>query len=356
MCGIAGIFRSEAWAAPEVASLQPVLAAMGDRMLHRGPDDGGTWIEAGAYVGLSHRRLSIVDLSAAGHQPMSSWDDRYIVAFNGEIYNFLELRPELEAGGARFRTRTDTEVLIEAVRAWGLETALERFDGMFAFALYDRHTHELMLARDPFGEKPLYTMMRAGELAFASELTALRELPWFDDTCDEDALAEYLCFQYIGAPRSLYRSVQKLPPGHYARIRPGEDLKITRYFAFHPYGVEGEAQLSEELVDELEEILCRSLRRRLISDVPLGAFLSGGVDSSTVAALATRKLGVPLRTYSIGFEGAPESEHLIARRFAEHLGTEHHERMVTPDASRFLHEAGRHLDEPNGDTSCLPTY
>src|SRR5205085_5107720 len=270
--------------------------------------------------------------------------------------NFQEIRPALEAAGVRLRGRTDTEVLIESVATWGTE-AFTRFDGMFAFGAFDTVSGELMLARDPFGEKPLYyTELPGGDFAFASELQALERLPGFDASIDIDTVAEVLSFQYVGAPRSIYGKVKKLPPAHW--LRRSADGKITtgRYFEFRP-GLSGFSDRPmSDLADELEEVLTRSIRRRLIADVPLGAFLSGGVDSSTVCALVRRKLKLPIQTFSTGFSGAPESEHLTARLFAEHLGTDHHEEILTPDAADFLLHIGERLDEPNGDSSCLPTY
>lgn len=323
---------------------------------HRGPDAGQVWSDPEGRCVLGHRRLSIIDTSDAGIQPMSSGDGRWIISFNGEVYNFLDVKPALQAEGVVFRGRTDTEVLVEALGRWGTG-ALRRLDGMFAFAAFDTLSGELVLARDPFGEKPLYYMELAdGGVAFASELQALEQVPGFDGTVDIDAMAEVLAFQYIGAPRSIYRAVKKLPPGHWLTVDRAGRLETGRYFAFRP----GESGLvhrrMNDLVDELEDILVRSIRRRLISDVPLGAFLSGGVDSSTVCALIRRKLHRPLMTFSIGFNGAPESEHETARAFAKHLGTEHHDDILKPDGAEFLMDIGRLLDEPNADSSCLPTY
>jgi asparagine synthase (glutamine-hydrolysing) len=323
---------------------------------HRGPDAERIWTDARGRCVLGHRRLSIIDTSNAGLQPMSGCERRWIMCFNGEIYNYLEVRPQLQAAGVRFRGRTDTEVLLEAIAHWGTN-AFDRIDGQFAFAAFDTFTGELLLARDPFGEKPLYfTHLPDGTVAFASELQALELLPGFDAVVDVDAVAEMLTFQYVGAPRSIYRSVQKLPPGHWMKITPSGQTQLRRYFQFQP-GLSGFSdQPISRLADELEDILLRSISRRMIADVPLGAFLSGGVDSSTVCGLVRRKLARPLMTFSTGFKGAPESEHFIARKFAKHLGTEHHEEILSPNASEFLSGIGNILDEPNGDSSCLPTY
>ncbi len=287
---------------------------------------------------------------------MANVGGRWVIAFNGEIYNFQELRSELEAEGMAFRGRTDTEVLLQSLVLWGLD-ALPKLDGMFAFAAFDRDSGELILARDPFGEKPLYYMeLPGGGLAFASELHALQCVPSFAPEVSLDAMAEVLMFQYIGAPRTIYKDVKKLEPGHWLVARQGEPTRLGRYYEFRP-GVHGfDTRPLGQVADELEALLVKSIRRRLISDVPLGAFLSGGVDSSTVCALITQRLGRPLKTFSIGFKGAPESEHEAARAFARHLGCEHHDQILSPDASAFLAEIGRILDEPSGDSSCMPTY
>jgi asparagine synthase (glutamine-hydrolysing) len=355
MCGIAGLFLAQPKGFDPAASTAAVRRMIGT-LEHRGPDAGGVWSDPAGRCVLGHRRLSIIDTSDAGIQPMGTGDGRWLISFNGEIYNFEDIKPALHAAGVSFRGRTDTEVLIEAIAKWGTD-ALRRLDGMFAFAAFDTLSGELLLARDAFGEKPLYYMeLPDGRLAFASELQALEQVPGFDGTVDVNAMAEVLAFQYIGAPRSIYQTVKKLPPGHWLRVDAAGRLETGRYFAFRP----GESGFihrpMDDLVDELEDILVRSVRRRLISDVPLGAFLSGGVDSSTVCALIRRKLDRPLMTFSIGFKGAPESEHETAREFAKHLGTEHHDDILEPDAAEFLMDIGRLLDEPNADSSCLPTY
>ena len=329
---------------------------MAEVQAHRGPDDQGIWHDMSGRCSLAHRRLSIIDTSSAGHQPMEDAHGRWVITFNGEIYNFKEVRAELEALGHHFRSRTDTEVLLDAIATWSVD-ALPRLDGMFAFAAFDRQSGQLVAARDPFGEKPLYYVeLPTGGLAFASELQALERVPGVDLTVSPDAVAELLMFQYVGAPRTIYRQVKKLPPGHWLMASPGQLPSIRSYFQFRPGERDFDGRPIGELADELEDILVRSLRGRLIADVPLGAFLSGGLDSSTVCALIRRKLDVPLKTYSIGFDGAPQSEHRTARAFARHLGTDHHEKIVAPHASDFLYEIGRLLDEPNADSSCLPTY
>jgi asparagine synthase (glutamine-hydrolysing) len=336
--------------------MQETVVAMIGTMIHRGPDAEGVWSDPQGRCVLGHRRLSIIDTSDEGLQPRVSGDGRYVITFNGELYNYQEIRPQLEAAGVRLRGRTDTEILLEALALWGT-SALERFDSQFALAMFDTRTGEVLLARDPFGEKPLYyTELPNGAVGFASELQALERLPGFDATVDVNAVAEMLAFQYIGAPRSIYSSVRKLGPGHWLKIAPDGSMQTGRYFRFEPGRSGFDSRPMADLADELEDILSRSVRRRLIADVPLGAFLSGGVDSSTACALVRRKLGLPLKTFSIGFDGAPESEHLAARAFAEHLGTDHYDEILSPSASDFLLEIGGLIDEPNADSSCLPTY
>ena len=336
--------------------MRDAVASMAGAMVHRGPDADGVWADPEGRCVLGHRRLSIIDTSDAGVQPMLDPRNRRAITYNGEIYNYLDLRPELESLGSRFRTRTDTEVLLEALANWDV-AALPRLDGMFAFAMFDTLTGELLLARDAFGEKPLYyTKLRNAGIAFASELQALERCPGFDPAVDVSAMAEVLSFQYIGAPRCIYRSVKKLEPGHWLKISADGTSSTGRYFEFRPGQGGFVDRPLPELADELEDILLRSISRRMIADVPLGAFLSGGVDSSTVCALVRKRLDRPLKTFSMGFLDEPDSEHVIARAFAEHLGTEHHEEILTPDVSAFLGGIGSILDEPNADSSCLPTY
>ena len=355
MCGIAGLLSVQR-ALPDAAMRDGVLRRMTAVIEHRGPDDEGIWHDPLQRCSLGHRRLSIIDTSPAGHQPMVDAAGRWVISYNGEIYNFEELRAQLQSCGVTFRGRTDTEVLLHALAIWGVD-ALPRLDGMFALAAFDRASGQLILARDAFGEKPLYySELPDDGLAFASELQALEAVPGVGADINLDSVAELLMFQYIGAPRTIYTNVNKLPPGHWMIAYPGQAPKIGRYFAFRPGTTGFDHRPVEELTDELEDILVRSLRRRLISDVPLGAFLSGGVDSATVCALIRRRLNVPLKTFSIGFQGASESEHEVARVFADHLGTEHHDKIIAPNASEFLLNIGRVLDEPNADSSCLPTY
>jgi asparagine synthase (glutamine-hydrolysing) len=286
---------------------------------------------------------------------MIAEDGRSAVAFNGEIYNFREIRSELESHGRQFKSQSDTEVLLVAIRQWGVDV-LPKLDAMFGFGYYDGDRQELLLARDAFGEKPLYHVENDCYFAFASELHALTLLPGFDARIDHETIASYLLFQYVPTPDSIFKSANKLPPGAYLRVTASKTAQVQTYFQFITGG-EREARRSlDDLADELEDILLRGLRRRLISDVPLGTFLSGGVDSSTVAALVTRRLGANLKTFSIGFVGQPDSEHLDAAAIARHLGTEHYEQVLEGYSLDLGHHIATVLDEPNGDSSCLPTF
>ena len=352
MCGISGIisFHCEL----QKLELEILVKKMADTMLHRGPDAEGVWISEDSYCAFSHRRLSIIDVSEAGKQPMQSYDGRFVITFNGEIYNFLELKPELEKKGSKFKTHTDTEVLIEAIRHYG-EDAFLKLDGMYAFVVYDTFKKEVLVGRDPFGEKPLYYIHTDKYFAFASELRALRVLPFFQEELSEEAIPEYLCFQYIGAPRTLYKNVYKLEPAHYIKISREGKFQKLRYYSFEPKQVEAIRKI-QDYADELEELLVKSIKRRLISDVPLGAFLSGGVDSSTVVGIIAKRFNKNIKTFTIGFENSPDSEHITARKFAQYLGADHYEKILTSDAAWFLDNVGKILDEPNADSSCLPTY
>ena len=353
MCGIAGIVNKNASLSPE--RLLTCATAMASLMQHRGPDDAGVWVDPDGRAALAHRRLSIIDTSSAGHQPMLSPDEHHVLTYNGELYNFLELKAELESRGEHFTGRSDTEVLLRLLIEFGKD-ALPRLDSMFAFGFYDVRRQELLLARDIFGEKPLYYIDAPGYFAFASELHALTRLPSFDASIEHDAVATYLSLQYVACPDTIYRSCRKLPPAHWLRLDATGRVTIEPYFAFKAASDQTSTRSLDELADELEELLVRTVKRRLISDVPLGAFLSGGVDSTTIAAIAAKKLGVNLKTYSVGFEEHAESEHEEARAVAHHLGTDHHEKILTPDALSLGQHIGKVLDEPNGDTSCLPTY
>lgn len=352
MCGIFG------WLGQ---GLDPELALrMRDRLRHRGPDDSGHWHDHEAGVWLGHRRLAILDLSPAGHQPMQSRSGRYVIVFNGEVFNFSELRNELEAKGVSFIGHSDTEVMLAAIDVWGLRAALARFVGMFAFALWDRQECSLTLVRDRLGIKPLYYASANGHLAFASELQALAPLSWLDATIDQDALADYLRFLCVPAPRTILRGVRKLEPGTLLVWRSG-DVKTERYWSLQDVAHKGLADPLKlnfrEAADELESRLRDAIELRMRSDVPYGAFLSGGVDSSLVVALMQHLSPKPLHTFTIGFPDASHDESNHARAVAAHLGTEHHEEILDPvTVLGLVDEVAALHDEPFADGSSFPTY
>jgi asparagine synthase (glutamine-hydrolysing) len=349
MCGIVGRVSSEPAGDPAL------LPAMRDALAHRGPDDAGVWWSADGRVGLAHRRLAILDLSPAGHQPMSDGSGTVWVVFNGEIYNFQELRQELEAAGVRFRSGSDTEVLVEAYRAWGVD-CLTRLNGMFAFALYDSRERLLFAARDRAGEKPFYYRLSGDGLAFASELKALLADPALPRQVDEEALEFYLARGYVPGHLCLVRGVRKLPAAHALTYRPDSGrLDVWRYWdvpAFAPAPVE-----EDDLVNELERLLADSVRRQLVADVPVAILLSGGLDSSLVTALAARGSGRPVKTFTITFPGhGGYDEAPYARAVARHFGTDHTELAAEPADVELLPELARQYDEPLADSSLVPTF
>jgi asparagine synthase (glutamine-hydrolysing) len=357
MCGLAGILAP----GQHADRLAGALDTMTRTLTHRGPDDQGTWLDAETGFGLGFRRLAIIDLSAEGHQPMTSAGGRYVLAFNGEVYNYRELRPELEGLGHRFRGHSDTEVILAAIEQWGVMGALERFVGMFAIALWDRAERQLHLVRDRLGIKPLYIYHGPGIVAFASELKALASLPEFDRTVDPDALAAYLRYLYVPAPLTIYRNTMKLLPGHVLTI---SDPAITAVAV--PFWTAAEAARAGEAepftgddrdgVDEVERLLLDATRLRMRADVPLGAFLSGGVDSSTVVALMQRLAPTPVRTFTIGFDAREHDETAAASAVARHLGTDHTEiRLTGEDARALIPRMPTVFDEPFADPSQLPT-
>ena len=345
--------------ADEAAS---VLRAMTQTIRHRGPDDEGSWIDAESGVALGHRRLSIIDLSAAGHQPMQCAQSRYRIVFNGEIYNFPQLRRELEGRGyGPWRGHSDTEVLLAAIAHWGVRGALERAAGMFAFALWDSAQRELVLARDRVGEKPLYYGWLGRSLLFGSELKALRAHRSWQGELDRAAVASYLRFGYVPTPHSIYRGVRKLAPAHFLLVRAdGSSEGPQPYWSARSVTEQASspAPASEaELAEELDGLLRNAVSRQMVADVPLGAFLSGGVDSSTVVALMQTQSSRPVRTFSIGFAEAAYDEAKRAHAVATHLGTDHTELYVTPaDALAVIPRLATMYDEPFGDSSQIPTF
>ena len=350
MCGIVGV------ASRGSAADARTLDAMRDRMRHRGPDDAGTWLSADGCVALAHRRLSILDLSPAGHQPMLRDGGRLALTFNGEVYNFRELRDELAGLGERFATGTDTEVVLAAYRRWG-EGCVARLEGMFALALYDADARRLLLARDRVGEKPLFYRHAGGRLAFASELKALMADPGFPRELDRGALEFYLAYGYVPGERCILAGAAKLPAGSAAVYDLERDtLRVWRYWEL-PAPYRGPRQEAEPLVDELEALLEGSVRRQLVADVPVGILLSGGLDSSVVTALAARVSDRPVKTFTVTFPGhGAYDEAPFARQVAAHHGTEHTELPVEPATVELLPELARQYDEPMADSSMVPTY
>lgn len=366
MCGFVGYLGGSS--SDGIKGEEGMLQRMADTLLHRGPDHGGYWCDSEQRIGLGHRRLSILDLSPAGHQPMRSATGRYMIALNGEIYNHLLLRGVLESDGKApsWRGHSDTETLLAGFEAWGLAETVQKAIGMFAFAVWDNHSRTLTLARDRVGEKPVYYgwQGRAGPPAFlfGSELKALKVHPAFDNSIDRGALSRYLRYSCIPAPYSIYKGIFKLTPGSLLTISlQSPDPKVSTYWSGAHIAESGVANAfkggPDEAVDELEALLKGAVRQQMISDVPLGAFLSGGVDSSTVVALMQAQSSAPVKTFTIGFheQGYNEAEH--AKAVARHLGTDHTELYVTAEqAMAVIPRLPILYDEPFADSSQIPTF
>jgi asparagine synthase (glutamine-hydrolysing) len=341
---------------------------MAGSIRHRGPDHGGIWLDPDAGIAFAHRRLAIVDLSAAGDQPMESHSGRYVTIYNGEIYNHLDLRRQLEEAGHSFEWsgHSDTETLLAAIDAWGVRGALERSIGMFALALWDRRERQLILARDRLGEKPLYYGWQGeGQEAaflFGSELKALRQHPAFAGTIDREALTLLMRHAYVPAPYSIYQGILKLMPGCFATLRAGRrEPEIEAYWSAADVAERGRREpltaSPTEAVESLEHLLMDAVGQQMIADVPLGAFLSGGVDSSTIVALMQAQSTRPVKTFSIGFHEEEYNEAAYAKAVAEHLGTDHIELYVTPEeAMRVVPQLPEMYDEPFADSSQIPTF
>lgn len=361
MCGLAGFLQLSRF---DVSAAEARARAMADTLHHRGPDDGGAWTDAEAGIALAHRRLSIVDLSPAGHQPMPSASGRWVIAFNGEIYNHLSLRRELDAARAApgWRGHSDTETLLAAIEAWGVDATLRKCVGMFAFAAWDRSERSLWLARDRAGEKPLYYGWQGPAFLFGSELKALRAHPAFAAEVDRGALALLLRHNYVPAPYSIYTGIRKLPPGTWLKLAAGQrDAGPVSYWSLAEVAERGVAEpfAGDEAgaIDALERVLGNAVTGQMVADVPLGALLSGGIDSTLVAALMQARSARPVRTFTIGFEEGAYDEATHARAVARHLGTEHTELRVSgSDALALVPRLPRMYDEPFADSSQLPTY
>lgn len=368
MCGVCGV-----WQRPSASRelLEQLATKMATRLSHRGPDDGGVYADAEVGIAMGHRRLSVVDLSPQGHQPMYSASGRYVISYNGEIYNHRQVRAELHSLGYSFRGHSDTEVVIGAIEQWGLENSLSRFIGMFAITLWDRKDRTLSLARDRLGIKPLYYGWVGSQFVFASELKALTLLPNFTRTVDRDALGLLLEHGYIPAPHSIYQGIYKLPPGTWLRVDQNTahnasaaarlNEHISPYWSAREVVEAGASQRLDlrdsNATDELDRLLRSAVALRMEADVPLGAFLSGGVDSSTVVALMQTQSSQPVKTFSIGFEEHRFDEAPHARAVAKHLGTDHHELYVTAqDALDIVPHLPELFDEPFADSAQIPTF
>lgn len=370
MCGITGLLTNRTLSTD-------ALWGMTSAVSHRGPDDQGIWVDATAGIGLGHRRLSILDLSPLGHQPMESVSERYVLVYNGEIYDHLAIRGELETSGAApaWRGYSDTETLLAAIDAWGVRRALERATGMFAIALWDRRDRTLTLARDRFGEKPLYYGWSNGAFAFASELGAIRSLPGFDNAVDRTALSSLLSRTYIPCPQSIYRGIFKLQPGSLLTVtapavatprtepfRAGrhDGASLETYWSYRDVvraGLADPFASADEAVEAIAATLAGAVARQAIADVPVGAFLSGGFDSSTIVALYQAAAHGSIRTFTIGFEEAGFDEAVYAREVARHFGTEHHEMYVgAADAIAVIPRLSAMYGEPFADSSAIPTH
>jgi asparagine synthase (glutamine-hydrolysing) len=359
MCGITGFIEHDS--SRDADRLGALVRDMTDTMVRRGPDSSGTWLDSDRGVALGHRRLSIRDLSQAGHQPMVSACERYVIVYNGEVYSHEEMRSDLERAGHRFRGTSDTEVILAGCAEWGVDAAAQRMIGMFAFALYDRRDRVLSLVRDRLGIKPLYWGSFPGVFLFGSELKPLRRHPGWTPVVDRDAVSAFMRHNYIPAPHSIYRGIRKLTPGTVLTVRDGVVGDERAFWSLADAASQGQRSRrprpDADVVDELDTLLRDAVRRRLVADVPLGCLLSGGIDSSLVTAMMQHQSDRPVRTFSIGFREQGFDEAPYAKAIADHLGTDHTELYV--DSSLALDVVPRlpHIyDEPFADSSQLPTF
>jgi asparagine synthase (glutamine-hydrolysing) len=358
MCGISGIWERNGCSPQD---LKTRVAAMTQTLSHRGPDDSGVWLSQEASIAFGQRRLAIIDLSPTGHQPMTSAYGQYTITFNGEIYNFRELRTELEHRGVRFRGHSDTEVIVEGCAQWGINSTIARLNGMFAIAVWDAKERQLFLARDRMGEKPLYWAVFDGLVLFGSELKALRAHPGWKPNLSRGAIAAFLRHHYVPGPFTIYQDVYKLPPAGFVKIASGSGPEVGAYWDLAGVVSQGQRNTlradEDELVDQLDALLHDAVSRRMVADVPLGAFLSGGYDSSSVVALMQRTSLRPVRTFTIGFENAAVDESKHAEAVARHLGTEHTTFPVSgAEALDVVPKLAEMYDEPFADSSQVPTH
>ena len=360
MCGITGFWNTSLEF--DTNQLKSVASCMSDKLVHRGPDSGGVWADETSGVVLAHRRLAILDLSPEGHQPMSSANGRYVIVFNGEIYNFLDLRRELTSLGHTFRGTSDTEVMLASFIQWGIHTSLKKFNGMFAFALWDRQENLLHLGRDRLGEKPLYYGWVGKNLLFSSELKAIKTYPDFNPKINRDALTLFFRHSYIPSPYSIYEGIYKLTPGTlltlegtgtYVEPVSYWSAKVTTEFGvYHPF-----TGSDQEAVATMESLLLDAVKLRMVADVPLGAFLSGGIDSTTIVALMQSQTSLPVKTFTIGFHESAYNEAKHAKAIAQYLHTDHTELYITPDETMsVIPQLPTLYDEPFSDPSQVPTF
>jgi len=359
MCGLTGFIDLDR--ATSAETLTATARRMADTMIARGPDGSGVWVDAEAGIALAHRRLAILDLSEAGHQPMTSSCGRFVVSYNGEIYNAPALKSELERAGHSFRGHSDTEVIIEGAALWGVRGMLERIRGMFALALWDRARHELVLARDRLGIKPLYWGIAGRLVLFGSQLGALRAHDGWRPRLNRDAIASYLRHNYVPAPQSIYQGILKLEPGRMVTLSRDGTVRSECFWSLDNAVAAGRANplhcSDTEAIDQLEELLSDSVAGHMLSDVPVGAFLSGGIDSSAVVALMQAGSTRPVRTFTIGFDEAGYNEAEHAKAVARHLGTDHCELILSADAGLdIIPSLPDFYDEPFADSSQIPTY
>ncbi|MCH9756772.1 MAG: asparagine synthase (glutamine-hydrolyzing) [Gammaproteobacteria bacterium] len=359
MCGLVGFLGGQF----QEDSAVPILEKMSDMLIHRGPDDAGAWFDAEAQVGLGHRRLSIIDLSSAGHQPMSSSSGRYVLVLNGEIYNYKQLREILsKSGSIQWKGHSDTETLLGGFDSWGIQATIERAVGMFAFAVWDKKERRLILGRDRLGEKPLFYGWQQGSFLFASGLKAVQSHPAFKGVVNRDALALLMRHNTIPAPYCIWQGMHKLEPGCLLSVsRDNPEPVITTYWSGKKVVEEGIRSpfkgSAEDAVSALDKVLSESIRMQMVADVPVGAFLSGGVDSSTVVALMQAQSSRAVRSFSIGYQEAQYNEAEHAKAVAKHLGTEHTELYITPnDALSVIPKLADIYDEPFSDSSQIPTF
>jgi len=363
MCGISGIFRN---GSGDSSAMEDCIARMSSTLTHRGPDASDIWVDRRAGIAFGHRRLSVLDLTQAGAQPMHSDCGRLTVTFNGELYNHLEIRSELEAAGRapNWKGHSDTETLLYAIRSWGIEAALQRFNGMFAFAIWDAHNARLTLCRDRFGEKPVFYGWIGSDLVFASELKAFAAHPRWAGTVDRNSLTSFMRYSYVPSPRTIWEGIRKLDPGSSVTFsREVEPLSLPSpkpYWSMRRCVMAGQSDRVRDAAEgaaELERLLSQAVRRQLLSDVPVGAFLSGGIDSSTIVALMQAQSARPVKTFSIGFAEAAFNEAVHARTIARHLATDHTELTVAPqDARDVIPQLAQMYDEPFADSSQIPTH